>query len=224
MLVFLTVVALSVSGFLGLSAFVFLIMGLVATLTSLFVSIYVYDLSGFYQLDWLDSVTPKRILTLNAGFDETSELLARRFPKTDLRVCDFYDPQRHTEPSIRRARNSYPPYPGTVSVRTANLPFESGSCDVVLAIMSAHEVRDDDERAELFGELRRCIKIDGHVIVVEHVRDAANLFAYNIGAFHFFSRAVWLRTFDDARLAIIEERKINPWITAFFLTSYATTD
>ena len=220
----LAVLSLSVSGSPRIAALTVLAVALAASLLSLSVSLYVYDISRLYDLHWLDSIDAKRILSINAGFDETSALLARNFPSTELCVCDFYDPRRHTEPSIRRARNAYPPYAGTVSVQTTRLPIETGSCDVALAIMSAHEVRDDRERGDLFRELCRCVGGEGQVIVVEHLRDIANLFAYNIGALHFHTRASWLSTFGDSGLAIIEERRINPWVIVFYLKPNGTAD
>ncbi len=201
----------------------FLVIGL--TLVSLIVSFYVYDLSGFYELRWLDGVTDddgEGIANINAGFDETSALLGERFKNSQLRVCDFYDASRHTEPSIMRARKAYPPFPGTQNISTRALPFETASMGKVFAIMSAHEIRDAKERSAFFSEINRSLSRDGHAIVVEHLRDAANLLAYNIGAFHFYSRATWLKTFDTAKLTVVNEKKITPFLTAFFLIKNGT--
>jgi hypothetical protein len=55
------------------------------------------------------------------------------------------------------------------------------------------------------------------VIVVEHIRDAANFFAYNVGAFHFHSRATWLTAFRAAELEVKSEVKETPFITIFTL-------
>src|SRR5215213_3723366 len=76
-------------------------------LVSLAVSHYVYDLSGIYRGDWLlDAVrrAPQHTANLHAGFDEFSDVLRARFRETELRVFDFFDAQRITEPSIARAR------------------------------------------------------------------------------------------------------------------------
>jgi hypothetical protein len=59
---------------------------------------------------------------------------------------------------------------------------------------------------------------------VEHTRDIANIIAYTLGAMHFHSRASWRRSIFDARLVIAEERKLNPWVTAFYLRSNGTID
>src|SRR5689334_855717 len=50
----------------------------------LVVSAYVYDFSGYYKMDWLqklisDSSNNSSIVNINAGFDETSFLLERKF-------------------------------------------------------------------------------------------------------------------------------------------------
>src|SRR5882724_7161776 len=56
----------------------------------LIVSAYVYDFSGYYELQWLtnlisDYKTIKQIVNINAGFDETSFIIKREFPNSDLR-------------------------------------------------------------------------------------------------------------------------------------------
>lgn len=208
---------------LAIDILLFLIVG--STLVTLLVSFYIYDLSGFYELRWLDDIASnkgERIANINAGFDETSALLKERFKDADLSVCDFYDPAVHTEASIKRARKAYPPFPGTQSVSTQELPFETNSLKKVFAIMSAHEIRNTDERHVLFTEVSRVLADDGQAVVVEHLRDAANLLVYNVGAFHFYSRAVWLETFEAAKLKIVEEKKLTPFLTAFFLSKNGT--
>lgn len=191
------------------------------TIVSLAVSWYVYDLSRFYSLNWLGDLRgekPERILNINAGFDETSGLLAERFKDAELIACDFYDPERHTEASIKRARKAYPPFPGTRNISTTEIPETDGSVDNVFVILSAHEIRDERERSSFFLELDRVLSARGQVIVVEHLRDTANYLAYNLGAFHFYSRSAWLRTFETAGLKLESEKKITPFITAFFLS------
>ena len=56
-----------------------LLMG--ATLLSLLVSFYVYDLSGLYQMKWSGECPACAcIVNIHAGFDETSVLLKEKFP------------------------------------------------------------------------------------------------------------------------------------------------
>jgi SAM-dependent methyltransferase len=202
------------------------LLGTVGTsLVSLLVSWWVYDLSGLYGLKWLEALGLNGtglLVNVHAGFDETSRLLENRFPKAMLRVLDFYDPATHTEVSIRRARRAVAPFPGTVTVRTTSLPLPDASADAVLLILAAHEIRDDAERAAFFRELRRVLKPAGTILVVEHLRDAANFLAYNVGAFHFLSRPTWLRTFGQAGLSLTRETTITPFITAFWLENHET--
>jgi SAM-dependent methyltransferase len=208
-------------GYYGLAGLVLL---LAPVLVSLAVSTYVYDYAGLYELGWLPaSFVPAlgtKLLTISAGFDEVTPLLAQSWPPTQLLAVDFYDPARHTEVSIRRARRAYPPVPGTQQVSTRALPLPTHSVDHALAFLAAHEVRDAAERAAFFQEVRRVLRPAGEIIVVEHLRDAANFLAYTIGFFHFHSRRAWLDTFAAAGLRVAQEVKITPFLTAFILRSH----
>jgi SAM-dependent methyltransferase len=189
-----------------------------STLISLLVSYYVYDLAGLYALAWAGRAgVGQVVVNVNAGFDETSSLLAAKLQPAELKVFDFYDPARHTEASIRRARRAYPAYPGTQTVATGRLPLADASVDSVFAILVAHEIRDAAERAQFFGELCRICKPGGQVFVTEHLRDLPNFLAYNLGSFHFHSRASWLQTFAAAGLQLGQELKQTPFISTFVL-------
>jgi SAM-dependent methyltransferase len=194
---------------------------LAPVLVSLAVSWYVYDYAGLYELKCLSFRTAPasgtKLLTISAGFDELTPLLAQSWPADQLLAIDFYDPARHTEVSIKRARQAYPPVPGTLQVSTHALPLLSHSADYALAFLAAHEVRDAAERAVFFQELARVLKPSGELIVVEHLRDTANFLAYTIGFFHFHSRRAWLATFRAAGLRVAQEMKITPFLTAFIL-------
>ncbi|MEO0731388.1 MAG: class I SAM-dependent methyltransferase [Bacteroidota bacterium] len=197
---------------------------LLTTLASLVVSWYVYDYSGLYDLEWLDLPgEATELVNIHAGFDETSALLAERYPRARLRVLDFYDPALHTEVSIRRARRAYPPYPGTEGMHTAKVPLVSGSADAIFLLLAAHEIRDADERVAFFRQLRRSLQPSGRIIVLEHLRDGANFLAYTLGFFHFYSRTTWLRTFDKAGLRIAREKKLTPFLTCFTLVADGTS-
>lgn len=194
---------------------------LMPVLVSLAVSTYVYDYAGLYALGWLPArIAPApgvKLLTISAGFDEITPLLAQSWPAEQLLAVDFYDPARHTEVSIKRARQAYPPVPGTQRVSTDALPLPAHSVDYALAFLAAHEVRDPAERAAFFREIGRVLKPAGEIIVVEHLRDAANFLAYTIGFLHFHSRRAWLATFHSAGLRVAQEIKITPFLTAFIL-------
>ncbi len=192
--------------------------------TSLLVSFYIYDLSDLYQLKWIENADNKKILNINAGFDETSEIIINKFPKADLTICDFYNPEKHTEVSIKRARREYPPNPNTISVVTGRLPFLDNTFDQTFAILSAHEIRNQAERVQFFKELNRITKSSGQIFVTEHLRDFNNFWAYSIGFFHFHSHHIWTKTFIQANLTVANEIKTTPFITTFVLEKNGITN
>ena len=181
-----------------------------------------YDASGLYELSWLAPLLAdaRRGANLHAGFDETTQALRATFPSIHLQVFDFYDPAKHTEISIRRARKAHPPAPDTVPIRTDTLPLPDACLDVALLFLAAHEIRDAAERARFFQELRRVLGPGGRVILTEHLRDLPNILAYSIGAWHFHSRSEWLATFDAAGFHVAGEVRNNPFITTFILCAH----
>jgi len=218
-------IALMIAGFyfpgnVQLSAYVLCGLIILSTVISLMVSYYVYDRSGLYRFSWLKPfVTGKEpaIANINAGFDETSPILQHLFPDAILHVFDFYDPDKHTEISIKRARAAYPSYPATQPITTDHLPLDNGSVDLIFLIFAAHEIRNDEERALFFKELHRKLENDGRIIIVEHLRDAANFLAYNIGFFHFHSLSTWRKTFARSGFTISNIKKINPFVSLLIL-------
>ncbi|MBK7882451.1 MAG: methyltransferase domain-containing protein [Chitinophagaceae bacterium] len=206
---------------------VFCLLVILTTIISLLVSFYVYDLSGLYKLNWLEELmieSNKKIVNINAGFDETSILLKAKFPNAELVALDFYDPKKHTEISIKRARKAYPPFPGTKQVNTSRLSLKDNYADAIFVILSAHEIRNEQERNIFFCELKRILQPDGKIIVTEHLRDIPNFLAYNIGFFHFMPKVSWYKTFTNAGLHISKEIKITPFITTFILEKYGNTN
>lgn len=190
---------------------------------SLLVSFYIYDFSSLYQLKWMDNANSKKILSINAGFDETSEIMLSKFPDCELVVCDFYDPEKHTEISIKRARKKYPPKKGTLQISTHKLPFEDNTFDSIVAVLSVHEIRETNERTIFFEELNRVLKPKGEIVVTEHLRDFYNFLAFNIGFFHFHSRNSWLENFKEAKLQLDQEIKTTPFVTTFKLIKDGNT-
>jgi len=195
-------------------------------LVSLLVSWCVYDLSSLYRLEWLEAVAigpGGKMANIHAGFDETSPLLRARYPEAEWTVMDFYDPAKHTEISIKRAREAYPPSPDDVSINTSELPISSASMDTVFVVLAAHEIRDKEERHAFFRELHRVLKPEGQAVLVEHLRDLPNFFAYTLGAFHFISRKAWLAAFARAQLHIAKTITPNPFMTCFVLEKDGAT-
>ncbi len=202
-----------------------IILTALSILLSLAVSYYVYDCSNLYQLNWLNFLNMEagaQLVNIHAGFDETSCLLSIKYPQAKLMVLDFYDPVKHTEVSIARARKAYPAYPGTRSISTSDVPLKRQSVDGIFTLLSAHEIRNEQERVAVFRKLRESLKEDGKIVVAEHLRDVANFIAYAVGFFHFFSKKKWTNCFDAAGLRIVKEIKITPFITAFILQKNGT--
>ncbi|MCR6642850.1 MAG: methyltransferase [Sporocytophaga sp.] len=193
---------------------------LLSIVLSLITSLYVYDLTDLYKLRFLDKLItfkPESIVNINAGFDEISEVLKRKFPDARFSVFDFYDPLLHTEVSIERARKLYKSYPGTEVINTKTVPLKENSVDIILLMFAAHEIRNEDERILFFEQLRKAITIQGMIIVVEHQRDLVNFIAYNVGFVHFYSGKKWLKVFTGAGLEISKEIKITPFISGYAL-------
>jgi len=189
-------------------------------ITPLIVSAYVYDFSGYYNFDWLKKVITKpenvhSITNINAGFDETSFILEEKFPNASLRVFDFYDSKRHTEPAIKRARKVSLVYPNTQSIPSTTIPLNDRSVDIVFLLSAVHEIRSNDEKIRFLKECYRVCKPNGKVIMVEHLRDFPNLVAFSVGFTHFFSRSVWKNAFENAGFTFFHETKFTPFMSIF---------
>jgi SAM-dependent methyltransferase len=186
----------------------------------LIVSAYVYDFSGYYDFKWLkhikkiDSETVK-IININAGFDETSFILQNNFPKSDLKVFDFYNAEQHTESAIIRARKVSLVYPNTEEIKSNTLPIKTNSIDLIFLLSAAHEIRLHEEKVQFLKECKRVCKPDGQIIMVEHLRDLPNFLAFSIGFTHFFSRKVWKNAFLGAGFSTFTETKFTPFMSIF---------
>jgi len=186
----------------------------------LIVSAYVYDFSGYYDFNWLKKVVntnnhQKLIVNINAGFDETSFIIKNRFSLADLKVFDFYNAKRHTEPAIKRARKVSLIFPGTQQISSSCIPLNDDSVDIVFLLSAAHEIRSNEEKIVFLKECYRICKPDGRVIMVEHLRDFPNFLAFSIGFTHFFSRSTWKKAFVTAGFSFFEEIKFTPFMSVF---------
>ena len=137
----------------------------------LIVSAYVYDFSGYYNFDWLKKYNltdsnSKLILNINAGFDETSFIIKNIFPQSDLKVFDFYNAERHTEPAIIRARKVSLIYPGTQQIISNAIPLKDRSVDIIFLLSAVHEIRSQKEKVQFLSECYRLCKPNGKVIMV----------------------------------------------------------
>ncbi|MEZ4859196.1 MAG: methyltransferase domain-containing protein [Flavobacteriaceae bacterium] len=186
----------------------------------LVVSVYVYDLSGFYNFDWLkkmqiEDAKGKFNLNINAGFDETSYIINNVFPQSNLQVFDFYNAKQHTEPAIIRARKVSLVYPNTQQINSNSIPLNDNSVDNIFLVSAIHEIRRYDEKVQFLKECRRVCKPNGNVIMVEHLRDFPNFVAFTIGFTHFFSKATWKKAFEEAEFTSFNEKKFTPFMSIF---------
>jgi len=186
----------------------------------LLVSAYVYDFSGYYNFDWLKKVITseedaKQIVSINAGFDETSFIIRNKFPQSDLKVFDFYNSERHTEPAIKRARKVSLTYPNTQQITFNAIPLKNESTDIVFLLSAVHEIRSHEEKIQFLKECYRLCKPGAKVIMAEHLRDFPNFLAFSVGFTHFFSRSTWKNAFERAGFSSFKEIKFTPFMSVF---------
>jgi SAM-dependent methyltransferase len=189
----------------------------------LLVSAYVYDFSGYYELQWMkeiikDQEKANMIVNINAGFDETSFIIKRKFPVAELKSFDFYNAKQHTESAIKRARKVSMVYPDTQQVASNSIPLKDHTVDIVFLLSAVHEIRSHEEKVRFFMECHRLCKPGGKVVMVEHLRDFPNFLAFSVGFTHFFSRSVWKNAFKRAGFASFQETKFTPFMSIFECT------
>jgi len=186
----------------------------------LIVSTYVYDFSGYYNFDWLKKLNiedsnAKQLVNINAGFDETSFIIKNIFPKSHLKVFDFYNAEQHTEPAIVRARKVSLVYPETQQIKSDIIPLKDKSVDIIFLLSAAHEIRSHQEKVAFLKECHRLCKPNGQIIMVEHLRDFPNFLAFSIGFTHFFSKKAWNNAFKSAGFKTFEDTKFTPFMSVF---------
>ena len=191
-------------------------------LAPLLVSAYVYDFSKFYEFNWLNDLQLNKnnslnIVNINAGFDETSFILKNKFQQSNLKVFDFYDESKHTEQAIKRARKVSLVYPNTQRINTNAIPINENTVDILFLLSSVHEIRNNKEKIVFFNECRRVLKLNGKIVIVEHLRDFPNFLAFSIGFTHFFSKKTWKNVFQKTNLKLKEEIKFTPFMSVFIL-------
>lgn len=188
---------------------------------SLGVAHYVYDRSELYRWRWLQRIAEpfpfQQALLCHSGFDDASPVLRGKFRELHWQVLDHFDARTMTEASIRRARALFPPTPGTLAARHDAWPLPAHTIDFVLGFLAIHELRTEPERQAWFLEAKRCLRPQGKVVIVEHLRDFANFLAFGPGFLHFHSAASWRRCWQAAGFTCADEIRITPFIRVFVL-------
>jgi SAM-dependent methyltransferase len=188
---------------------------------SLGVSHFVYDRSDLYRWGWFEralrGLNMRQAILCHSGFDETSAALQEKFSSAQWRVLDHFDERQMTEASIRRARAMFPPTSGTLPSRYDVWPVAAESADLVLGLLAIHELRSEAERSLWFKEAKRCLRPSGRVVLVEHMRDAANFLAFGPGFVHFHSPASWRRCWETAGFRLADEFRVTPFVRVFVL-------
>ncbi len=186
----------------------------------LIISAYVYDFSGYYKFNWLKNFNltdseDKQVLNINAGFDETSFIIKNYFPKSNLKVFDFYNAKQHTEPAIIRARKVSLVYPNTQQIISNTIPLKDNSVDFIFLLSAVHEIRSLNEKIQFLKECHRVCKSNANVIMIEHLRDFPNFLAFSVGFIHFFSKRTWRNAFKEAGFTTFTEQKFTPFMSIF---------
>jgi len=195
------------------------------TAGSLGVSHWVYDRSPLCEWHWIEKAAsrpPSCWVNVHCGLDESTDSLKTLFPHARAVVLDIFDPEEMTEPSIAQARAARA-HGDATRANFRRLPLPSASVDAAFILFAAHELRNPAAREELFGELARILIRGGEILIAEHLRDLPNFCAFGPGAFHFFSRADWLHTFDAAGLKLRREFNITPFVRVFVLRRHYDT-
>ncbi|MBX7058936.1 MAG: hypothetical protein K1X75_12790 [Leptospirales bacterium] len=184
-------------------------------IASLLVTHWIYDRSDLYQLSWLDQLQrqPQHVALVHAGFDDLSPLLRQRYPDLALNEFDFYDAQKNPEPSIQRARKRQQ----RLSPSFAAAAADGRQFDSILLFLSAHEMRRPEDRASFLTASAGLLAPGGRMVVVEHLRNLANLLAYGPGFLHFHSDSAWRSSFRAARLQIENDFALTPFVRVYVL-------
>jgi hypothetical protein len=176
---------------------------------------WIYDVSPLSDWRWVPEwlgASPGRWFSIQTGFDPTNGRLRALLPPTTLPTVDLYGEPGVGGASVERARAE-----NAADARGAAsaLPRGEAVCDTIVAAFALHEVRGAAARAELFRALAAALSSGGRLLVVEHLRDAPNFFAFGPGFLHFLPEGEWRRPAAGAGLSLEREASITPFVRAF---------
>ena len=183
------------------------------SVASVAASHWVHDRSPLYSVSLFAEDLPpvRRWALLHAGLDEFSDAIRAQLGDGD--VIDFYDPAVMHEPSIARARR------GSTAKRRPlrDLGLGVSQYDAIFVPLALHEIRSSAERARFLRHMRDALTESGRIILVDHMRDMANVLAFGPGALHFLPERDYRRAIDASGLAVARESTITPLVHAFVL-------
>lgn len=193
-------------------------------LSSLVVSHYIYDRFPLYDLRWITRSLGKRPanwINIHCGLDETSDLLSTLFTDASGQVVKIYDPAIMTEGSIAKAQDcGRPALPFTQGCYDS-LGVSADHFDAAFLFFAAHELRQHNQRVEMFREVKRVLLTNGDLFLIEHTRDLWNFIAFGPGFLHFFSDNAWQRAVNDAGLVVTASFPMTRFVRVYHLRKSA---
>ena len=187
------------------------------TIAAIATTWWVFERSSDRRWAWVAAQAgrPPRWVNLTTGFDDSSAILRRSIGGVG-RSIDVLDPTVELERPLMRARRRFPPAGPSVAPAAVDAEVEPRGAEVVFLLMAAHETHGP-ARTGLLRSAARAITPDGRVILVEHLRNAANIAAFGPGAWHFSTRDEWLATINEAGLHVVVEARLGPFVTGLTL-------
>lgn len=194
------------------------------TLASVVASHWIYDRSGFFELQWFQNImktSVAKIANIHAGLDEITQPLSLVFPKSKIDTFSFFDPAINTEPSIARAQGKQMQKTGKISLADLQKKIDSNQrpsmilgktkYDFIFLPFSIHEVRSQTLRIALLNALAQSLAKNGSIIFAEQLQSLPNFLAFAHGAFHFYSKNTWQACFQESNLKVQKEIRLNPF-------------
>jgi len=184
---------------------------LIMAIDVLIASFFIYDWGHkreYHRLAELSDLSKVNVvIDVTCGKLRGTRGMLSQFEQGHYFVLDIYDPQKMSDPALRRAREMEPPLDTSRRIyhRTASpngLPIPHNWADVVYCSFSLHELQDNQDRQAIFNEFARILKPNGKLLIAEHGRDWPNLITFSLGALSFFSPGTWKKHIGEAGLVI----------------------